>query len=172
MELLAAGKSVPINGNLEFANELHILYDDLMIMETIALKAEETLKQAGLQKTAQRLAVLDILTRAEQPLTAGDVFERLPGEQKVNRVTVYRILSSYTRKGIIREFESKRGIHFYERAWPLIPLHPHFNCRLRYDDLYERLSFSRMVGTNSESARFRDRKYQYQRTLRVVPTKK
>lgn len=98
-------------------------------MQTIELSAEDTLKRAGLQKTAQRLAVLDILTRAEQPLSAGDVFLRLPGEHKVNRVTVYRILSSYTRKGIIREFESKRGIHCYERAWPLQPPHPHFNCR-------------------------------------------
>jgi Fur family ferric uptake transcriptional regulator len=100
-----------------------------MNAQTIELNAEDTLKRAGLQKTAQRLAVLDILTQAEQPLKAGDVFQRLPGEQKVNRVTVYRILSSYTRKGIIREFESKRGIHYYERAWPLTPPHPHFNCR-------------------------------------------
>jgi Fur family ferric uptake transcriptional regulator len=100
-----------------------------MNAQTIELNAEDTLKRAGLQKTAQRLAILDILTQAEQPLTAGDVFQRLSGGQKVNRVTVYRILSSYTRKGIIREFESKRGIHYYERAWPLTPPHPHFNCR-------------------------------------------
>jgi len=100
-----------------------------MNSQPLDLNAEDTLKRAGLQKTAQRLAVLNILTRAEQPLTAGDVFLRLPGEQKVNRVTVYRILSSYTRKGIIREFESKRGIHYYEKAWPLTPPHPHFNCR-------------------------------------------
>jgi Fur family ferric uptake transcriptional regulator len=100
-----------------------------MNSQTLDLNAEDTLKRAGLQKTAQRMAVLNILTRAEQPLTAGDVFLRLPGEQKVNRVTVYRILSSYTRKGIIREFESKRGIHYYEKAWPQTPPHPHFNCR-------------------------------------------
>ena len=92
--------------------------------------AEATLKQAGLQKTAQRLAVLDILARAEQPLTAGDIFQRLPEGRKVNRVTVYRILSFYTRKGIIREFESKKGVHHYERAGPLAPPHPHFNCRV------------------------------------------
>lgn len=91
--------------------------------------AEEALKRAGLQKTAQRLAVLDLLARAEQPLTAGDIFGRLPGERKINRVTVYRILSSCTRKGIIREFESKRGIHHYEWVRPLTPPHPHFNCR-------------------------------------------
>jgi Fur family transcriptional regulator, ferric uptake regulator len=100
-----------------------------MNAQTMEFNAEVTLKRAGLQKTAQRLVVLDILARAAQPLTAGDIFQRLPGEQKVNRVTVYRILSSYTRKGIIREFESKKGIHHYERAWPLTPPHPHFNCR-------------------------------------------
>jgi Fur family transcriptional regulator, ferric uptake regulator len=100
-----------------------------MNSQTIELSAEDTLKRAGLQKTAQRLAVLDILTQVEQPLTAADVFTRLPQAQKVNRVTVYRILSSYTRKGIIREFESKRGIHYYEKVWPQMPPHPHFNCR-------------------------------------------
>lgn len=96
---------------------------------TLEQTTEETLRDAGLQKTAQRLAVLGILTRAEEPLTAGDVFQRLPEAQKVNRVTVYRILASYTAKGIIREFESKRGIHFYERIEPGTLPHPHFNCR-------------------------------------------
>jgi len=91
--------------------------------------AESTLKRAGLQKTTQRLAVLNIFARAEHPLTASDVFQRVSEEQKVNRVTVYRILSSYTSKGIIREFESKRGIHFYERVEPGRHPHPHFNCR-------------------------------------------
>jgi Fur family transcriptional regulator, ferric uptake regulator len=91
--------------------------------------AKETLKDAGLQKTAQRLAVLEILTRAGEPLTAGGVFQLLPEGQRVNRVTVYRILASYTAKGIIREFESKRGIHYYERVDPGTLPHPHFNCR-------------------------------------------
>ena len=100
-----------------------------MDLQTENPGAEGTLKQAGLQKTAQRLAVLDVFARAEHPLTASDVFERLSLGQKVNRVTVYRILTSYTSKGIIREFESKRGIHFYERIEPGgLPL-PHFNCR-------------------------------------------
>jgi hypothetical protein len=36
-----------------------------MNAQTIELSAEDTLKLAGLQKTVQCLAVLDILTRAE-----------------------------------------------------------------------------------------------------------
>ena len=100
-----------------------------MDIQTQNFTAEGTLKQVGLQKTAQRLAVLDIFAREEHPLTASDIFQRLSEGQKVNRVTVYRILSSYTSKGIIREFESKRGIHFYERVEPGRLPHPHFNCR-------------------------------------------
>lgn len=108
---------------------MHLLYKNPMHAESMEQHAEETLKHAGLQKTAQRLAVLDILTRAEGPLTAADVFQHLSGGQKVNRVTVYRILASYTARGIIREFESKRGIHYYEKVNPGTLPHPHFNCR-------------------------------------------
>lgn len=90
---------------------------------------ETTLRQAGLQKTTQRLAVLEILNQATVPLTAADVFRMLPKTLKINRVTIYRILSSYTQTGIIREFESKRGIHYYERVEPGQDAHPHFNCR-------------------------------------------
>jgi len=100
-----------------------------MDAQTKNLTSEDSLKRTGLQKTAQRLAVLDIFARAEHPLTASDVFQRVSERQKVNRVTVYRILSSYTSKGIIREFESKRGIHYYEWIEPGIHPHPHFNCR-------------------------------------------
>ncbi len=105
------------------------MHDSPMNAKALEFNAEETLRRAGLQKTAQRLAVLDLLARTAEPLTAADIFQRLPEEQRVNRVTVYRILSSYTRKGIIREFESKKGIHHYEWAQPLVPPHPHFNCR-------------------------------------------
>jgi Fur family transcriptional regulator, ferric uptake regulator len=100
-------------------------------MKIEAQKSDEegALREAGLRKTAQRLAVLNILNSADCPLTANDILLRLGSPQKVNRVTVYRILSSYTRKGMIREFESKRGIHYYERASSLAPSHPHFICR-------------------------------------------
>ncbi|MBN1546809.1 MAG: transcriptional repressor [Syntrophaceae bacterium] len=91
--------------------------------------SEHILKHAGLQKTSQRLAVLEIMNETERPLTATDVLKRMPEGQKVNRVTIYRILASYTVKGIIREFALKRGIHYYERVMPGIPPHPHFYCR-------------------------------------------
>lgn len=97
--------------------------------QAFTLTGEHTLKQAGLQKTAQRLTVLHILDQARKPLTSADIFERMPEGQKANRVTVYRILASYTERGLVREFESKRGIHYYERVEPGKHVHPHFNCR-------------------------------------------
>lgn len=97
--------------------------------ETPQSEAEGALMEAGLRKTAQRLAILNILNSADCPLTANDIFQRLGSPQKINKVTVYRILSSYTRKGMIREFESNRGIHYYERTHSLKPSHPHFICR-------------------------------------------
>lgn len=100
-----------------------------MKINTGQFNAEETLREAGLSKTTQRLAVLSILNHADCPLTANEIFLRLGSTRKVNKVTVYRILASYTHKGIIREFESKQGIHYYEMVSPLVPLHPHFICR-------------------------------------------
>lgn len=105
------------------------MYDGPMKAETSSSAAVGALREAGLRKTAQRLAVLNILNSADSPLTANDIFLRLGSPQKINRVTVYRILSSFTRKGMIREFESRRGIHYYERANAFSPSHPHFICR-------------------------------------------
>ena len=100
-----------------------------MKANTEQINTEETLREAGLSKTTQRLAVLTILNHADSPLTANEIFLRLGSTNKVNKVTVYRILASYTQKGIIREFESKQGTHYYERVSPLMPFHPHFICR-------------------------------------------
>jgi Fur family ferric uptake transcriptional regulator len=117
------------NDQISFANELQIHYRTTMLKQGINRQETLTLKQAGLQKTAQRLAVLGVLNRAEAPLTAGDVQLQLAADHKVNRVTIYRILASYTQKGLIRQFESKRGVHYYERVEPGKQPHPHFNCR-------------------------------------------
>jgi Fe2+ or Zn2+ uptake regulation protein len=90
--------------------------------------ASETLKRAGLAKTAQRIAVLESLIRAEHPLNAGEILAQTAGEASINRVTVYRILSSFRDSGIIREIESGHGISAYEMACTHNPVHPHFRC--------------------------------------------
>ena len=98
-------------------------------MKTEQCDASETLKKSGLAKTTQRMAVLESLIGAEHPLNVNEILEKTAGAAKINRVTVYRILSSFRDNGIIREIETGHGISSYEMACTHNPLHPHFRCR-------------------------------------------
>jgi Fur family ferric uptake transcriptional regulator len=91
--------------------------------------ASQTLKRAGLARTSQRLAVLGRLIDAPGPLSVRDIFTATRGEQ-LDRVTIYRILSSLRKGGIIREIDTGSGIAHYEMACLHNPIHPHFHCRL------------------------------------------
>ena len=91
--------------------------------------AAETLKMAGLAKTAQRMAVLDSIIHAERPLNAVEILHTVPEGIKINRVTVYRILSSFRDKNIVREIGLDHGVSHYEMACVHNPVHPHFRCR-------------------------------------------
>ena len=98
-------------------------------MEAEQCDASETLKKSGLAKTTQRMAVLESLIGAEHPLNANEILRETTGAVSINRVTVYRILSSFRDSGIIREIETGHGISFYEMACRHNPVHPHFRCR-------------------------------------------
>ena len=89
----------------------------------------ETLKNAGLVRTPQRMAVLEKLIDATGPLNVRAILTGTSDRQKINRVTVYRILSSFKDGGIIREIDAGGGALYYEMACLHNPLHPHFHCR-------------------------------------------
>ncbi len=89
------------------------------------------LKDAGLHRTSQRVAVLCMLISAENPLTGTCIFNTISmGHQKVNKATVYRILSSFMDKSIIRRIPTGEGTNYYEMACRHNPVHAHFYCRL------------------------------------------
>src|ERR1035437_9242862 len=87
------------------------------------------LQRADISKTPQRLAVLNILLKSTTPLNVSCVRELLTGKNRIDRVTVYRILSLFKQRGIIREITSTSGVNFIEMATQENPVHPHFNCR-------------------------------------------
>ena len=89
---------------------------------------EETLRAAGRSQTGQRVAVLKVMIGAEGPLSAGEILTRTDAGQKINRVTVYRILSSFRDNRIVRELPTDRGVKLYEMACRHHPVHPHFYC--------------------------------------------
>ena len=88
-----------------------------------------TLQKAGISKTSQRLAVLDILKTATKPLSANAIRQSLESKVNVDKVTVYRILSLFRQHGIIREIASAGGVGYFEMATQNKHVHPHFNCR-------------------------------------------
>jgi len=88
-----------------------------------------TLQKAGISKTSQRLAVLDILLKATMPLSVNTIRQALETKASIDKVTVYRILSLFRQRGIIREIASAGGANYFEIATLENPLHPHFSCR-------------------------------------------
>jgi Fe2+ or Zn2+ uptake regulation protein len=87
------------------------------------------LREAGISKTPQRLAVLNILLKSEAPLSVSCVRRLLADKSSIDRVTIYRIISLFKKSGIIREITSPDSNNFIEMATYENPVHPHFSCR-------------------------------------------
>jgi Fur family transcriptional regulator, ferric uptake regulator len=100
-----------------------------MITDSKHKDASITLQKAGISKTMQRLAVLDILLKATTPLSVNTIRQLMETKANIDKVTVYRILSLFRQRGIIREIASAGGANYFEMATLENPLHPHFNCR-------------------------------------------
>ena len=100
-----------------------------MVTDTKNAEALLTLQKAGISKTSQRLAVLDILLTATTPLSVNTIRQSLETKANIDKVTIYRILSLFRQRGIIREIASAGGANYFEMTTLENPLHPHFNCR-------------------------------------------
>jgi Fur family zinc uptake transcriptional regulator len=84
----------------------------------------EILRKKDYKITGPRVAVLSALEKAEIPLSAYDIEERIPKGIPVNVVTVYRVLEIFeklgivhrvhTREGYVRcDFEGREGCHYF-----------------------------------------------------------
>jgi len=90
---------------------------------------ERMLRRAGLRCTQPRLTVLKVLAAAVRPLSPEEVVRKL-GTEGPNRVTVYRVLESLVRCGLVhRAFTGQRAGR-YELAVNCgqKQCHPHFTC--------------------------------------------
>lgn len=99
-----------------------------MIKQDKHCNALHVLKEAGFNRTPQRLAVLEMLIRTDRPLTGTYIFNTISRRQRVNKATVYRILSSFMEKDIIRRIPISEGVNYYEMACQHNPVHAHFYC--------------------------------------------
>lgn len=72
-------------------------------------------KNAGCRNTKARDAVLDIMKKADHPLSASDIFSALKqGGLSVNLSTVYRTLDTMEKKGIAEKIPTDEGQAKYE----------------------------------------------------------
>jgi len=111
--------------------QLGCIFDNAsdMIIKTKNAEAVLALRKAGISKTSQRLAVLNILFAATKPLSANAIRQSLKTKTSIDKVTVYRILSIFKERGIIREIASAGGVGYFEMITSENHLHPHFSCR-------------------------------------------
>lgn len=84
----------------------------------------EILRTANLRLTGPRKAVFLALRNSDIPLTASDIVHDCPG---VNRTSVYRILETFYKLGVITAIYVGWKPH-YELAEPFLPHHHHLIC--------------------------------------------
>ena len=92
------------------------------------LKLEQLLKDAGLKVTRNRVAVLKLLSVAEKPVNHSDIMQNLPSEKNWDRVTIYRTLSEFEDKSIVKSLHSNNRVKYYELQDSGVKSHGHIVC--------------------------------------------
>lgn len=92
--------------------------------------ALQLLKEHGLRQTASRVAVLQALASADQPLSLGELTEQLQGEGG-DQATIFRTLVRFRDLGMTRVVsQADRVDHYVLASGPntFEHQHPHFEC--------------------------------------------
>jgi len=77
----------------------------------------EELRQVELKITPARLAVLDILEKTDKPIDIATIIDYLETNNiKADPATVFRIINSFTDKGITKQIQLNEGKFRYEHA--------------------------------------------------------
>ena len=92
-------------------------------------KTAELLKKANLRQTQPRLEVLKVLLTADTPITRQQIADTL-SESAPDKVTIYRVLECFMKKGIVHKAFTKERTAFFELAHNCskTQCHPHFTC--------------------------------------------
>lgn len=78
-------------------------------------ETEQILKSLKLKITPARVAVLELLSISDKPLSVEDIYKKL-ARKDINNVTVYRTLASFKEKGLVKEVYLNKDFVSYELA--------------------------------------------------------
>jgi Fe2+ or Zn2+ uptake regulation protein len=88
---------------------------------------KEELKNADLKVTTARLGVLQLLESTETPVDAGEILHFLKKNKiKADKVTVFRMLNTFTEKGLTKQVQLNE--HKLRFEYANAPEHHHFIC--------------------------------------------
>lgn len=76
--------------------------------------AEEFLARLGIKVTKQRTAIIEILEKAKEPVTAEDIYECLENKELMNYSTVYRTLNVLSEKGAVVKMGEPGGKSYFQ----------------------------------------------------------
>jgi Fur family ferric uptake transcriptional regulator len=88
---------------------------------------ESTLHSKGLKSTPLRLAIMDILSQTEGPLTAEEIAKKLK-TVSFDRATLFRSLKTFTTNSLINAIDLGEGFSRYELNCDLHHHHHHIIC--------------------------------------------
>ncbi len=104
-----------------------------------------TLEAAGIQPSAQRVAIAKYVLATDEHPSADQVFERVrEGFPMVSRATVYNTLNTFVKKGLLRELVLAEGKVVFD---PKVEKHHHFideSTGAIFDIPWESLSVSKV----------------------------
>jgi Fur family ferric uptake transcriptional regulator len=76
---------------------------------------KQLLKQKGIKATKSRLAVLNLLDKGDQPLSATIIFDDLKKQGiKIDLATIYRIIEVFMGLKILKQVDFREGMLRYE----------------------------------------------------------
>jgi Fur family ferric uptake transcriptional regulator len=88
------------------------------------------LEESKLAVTKHRLKVLEVIGNSNCPLSTREIFETLNRTEKINRVTVYRIVDLLVDSHLVDRISGGKRSFYYEIAPNKNKLpHSHFYCR-------------------------------------------
>lgn len=80
------------------------------------IDTRKVIRDRGLKATPSRIDILNLFNCECSPLSVEDVLLALKGKKRPDRATVYRILDSFVKAGILKDVHFNDGVVRFEKA--------------------------------------------------------